>query len=268
MTIRLDRVQRAAVATTQLLAGAGVRVLWAPSEFPRRTADGATITIRPVRGPLLGPPDVLSSEEATLLRWEIGTPVEDELVGLHLSGATWGVTATDDAEGTRDALLALFTGETFPGVEITADGTDSIIFDTDDVPGLLWRPRAFGDDVTVAAVEAVTCEVATASAELTLELQAFAAGRGMSALALLSEVASGWALDASIAIRTQWGVSLRSIGELIDITSIAGATWESRASMRIAVSTRSYTALPIGRIESVESTNTIDSASIVALAEG
>lgn len=267
--IRFDRIQRAVVGMVSYLADAEPLVLWAPSHFPRRSDGVSVVTARAVRGPLVRPASVMSSNEPTILTWVIAAPAEGDRVGVSITGAQWtvDVPAMGTAETVRDALLELFTPEILPGVTVSDSGTDTIVFDADDVPGLLWRPQGIGPGVTVTATEVVPCEIATATAEVVVELQAYASGRGLSALSILADVAGGVHLEGAIERRNTTGVSLINVSELIDLTSIAGADWESRASMRMTLGVRSYKARTIDIIDTVELTADVDNVSVTVLVE-
>lgn len=257
------------IGTVNALADAAPLVLWAPTNFPRRTAGGSVVTASVVRGPLFHATSIMQSDEPTVLTWTVDEPTANQRVGLTIAGARWTVDvgAVDTATTARDALLDLFTAEILPGVTIAASGADAITFDANDVPGLLWRPQSIGALATVTVDESIVCEVSTATAEVVVELQAYAAGRGMSALSILADVAGGLNMDVAAALRLQNGVSLTSKSELVDLTAIAGADWESRASFRTTWGIRSYKARAIDAIESVELTSSLGDDSVVILVE-
>jgi hypothetical protein len=194
-----------------------------------------------------------------VLIWRTSGAATAARVGLALTGARWyeDVLGGDTDTTVRDRLLAQLTAPTgepaiLPGVAITADGTDGIKLDATGTAGLLWGARAVGPAaVTVSPTSTIHSEVMTGTARCTVEFQAFSrGGQGVEAQELLGALGGSLRSDSMIAIRDAYGVTFGGpLSEPIDLTALAGADWESRASARLTVHVRSYHVIPIAPIE-------------------
>ncbi len=261
MSVRLDRVEAAVVACVLALAPSGTVAVWSRSLYPHRNSDPSVVTAKVVRGPSVRPAELIEVDEPTVLRWSLAAVAAGARVGIAMTGARWYVDAVStDVTAVRDALLALFTdgdgAEFLPGVTVAAIDDDTIEFDADGVPGLLFSPVAIG----VAAIEVITAvpsEVAMATSTLVVELQAYAQGGGSDASGILASINGGMSMSAAVDIRHDLGIVYHGAEEPVDLSAIAGADWESRASTRWQLSTRSYIARAIPTIETVETTLTI-----------
>ena len=263
MTTRLDRVQRACIAAMLAATPAAV-AMWAPSSYPTRALGDEIVTAQIVRGPLISGTSRYFSAEPTNLIWRVSSAATAARVGLALTGGRW---ATDVVGGDTDTtirdrlIVALTAGATepahLPGVTIATDSTDGIRFTADGgAVGLLWGAAKIGPSaVTLAADVEADCEVTTARAACMIEFMSYAVGRGVEAMTLLGALAGALNSADMIAIKESYGVSFNGpMTEPVDLTSIAGADWESRASARLAVNVRSYRAIPIDDIDTATTT--------------
>lgn len=243
MTVRIDRVRAMVMATARALVPT-ITPIWARSLYPNRNGDGPVLTAALVRGPLIAPKThrVIDDPRELVLRFD-GT-IPGERVGFAATGARWYATAGIDDEATRDALLDVFTtdrGADFltAGVEVAAVGTDGIAFDAD-APGLLWGAAAIGTGVELEVEAFDEIEVAQGVATMVIELQAYAPDGGPDAAMILAEIIGGMGLDVAIAIRTDLGVGYLGAEEVVDLTTLAGALWQSRAAVRLRLSILSH----------------------------
>lgn len=260
--INLDRMRAAVRGSIALLAPSGVLPVWGMQQWPARVgSEQAIVTARLVRGPTLRPPEVVQVDEPTEIRWQLLDDTAGVRVGLAVCGARFWIDTAVAAsiEESRDAFLERLTGmaqtrDALPGVSIDADGTDAIVFDASDVPGLLFHPVMIGPSAVVDmdVTETVTAESQRSGASMVVELQAFVAGGGPEAAALLADINGGMALDAALALRHDLGVVFNSADEPVDLTTLAGAGWQSRASTRWTLSMVSYKSRAIDTIETVE----------------
>jgi len=170
------------------------------------------------------------------------------VVGIDVTGARWTVAGQggDTLTDVRDRLLAALVPATeLPGVSTSAFGSDSIDFSASGVVGRLWRPVAIGASAVTVTTDA-NARVTTGTVRGELEIQAYADGRGLEAQELLGDVVSGLASPDVVEARQRWGISFPGrAGDIIDLTTLAGADWQSRASVRVPVAARAYRAVSL-----------------------
>lgn len=245
MTFRMDRIEAAVVGSIRSAVPLAV-VAWARSLYPNRNVV-PVVTAAVARGPSFRTAEIETVDSPTALRWALASVAEGRRVGVSITGARWYVDtpATPTITGVRDALLAIFetdeAAEYLPGVTIAADGADGITFDADSVPGLLHRPVALGVS-TLTTTETVEAETSDSVGVVVVELQAFSPGGGSDALSLLAQINGAQAMTGPLDTRQDLGISLLGIAEPVDLTSIAGAQWQSRASCRWTLSGRFHAA--------------------------
>lgn len=254
-----DRIRVAACAL--ITSATEARAVWARKAgvFPKRFGDeGAVITCRIARGPTLRQSERLSVETPTSVLWTIADPVAETRVGIRAADvqvhADLGL--APDAEAARDALYDTLVFDTLgpallPDVAITQVGTDSIRLSG--ALGSLYCAEAFGSGASLAIETYETAQAVTGRAEAILEFAAFGASDGAEANDLLGELALALrSLDVDV-IETQTGVDFarHPAGDIVDLTSTVGATWESRAVVRVAVHLRLYRAVPIEAAQAV-----------------
>lgn len=261
-----DRVQGGLQAALSAVYSGLATVLWAPSEFPRAAADDL-IVARLLSGPSpadgaqggIGTYDLPQSATVT-----IAAPAAGERAVLEISGARWwhDVTAGQDAEAVRDALLAELAdadGPAFDGTA-TASSTDAIALAASSTAGLVGL-RVAGP-ATLATAGEITCAVQHQHAVSRIELQAFSVNRypRSGAAALLSRFVERCRLPSVTELLERWGVALWGPpSALLDLTPIS-AGWESRAATQIQVATLSITAEAVDWIDAA--TLTLDAAEV------
>lgn len=258
MTVRTDRVEAAVIGCIRVLGPAGIDAVWSRSLYPHRSSDNPVCTAKIVRGPWNRTPDVTEIDAPTVVRLTMPPVVRvGARVGIAMTGAKWSIdTTSTDVTEARDALIDLFSteqgAEYLPGVTLTAVSTDMIDFDADGVPGLLFSPVSIGVGAIVEVLDAIPCEVSTAIARCVVEVQAYANGGGSDALAILGAINGAMEMSRAVELRHALGVTYHGCEEPVDLTGIAGADWESRASTRWQMTVRSYVAHPVDIIEIVE----------------
>lgn len=256
----IDRLRYAVRALVLAAHPTGVQCVWDPSTYPRSpTTGGSIVAARIARGPSLDQSHLFDADAPTSLLWTIADPVASSRVGLRVAGVprTADLDASPTAADARDALLDVLTDAVLgpallPGVTAAAVGAASIRLTG--APGTLYAPLAIGSGVLLAVESSTYAQHATGRASATIELAAFAQGRAPSAIALLAQVESalrGYDVDA---IESVTGVTFarHAAGEIVDLTAMAGADWESRAVVRIALHLRSMRAVPISDIGGVD----------------
>lgn len=248
--IHLDRVRRAVVQT--VVQATGAVCLWAPSQYPRRSLGAAVVTARVTRGPRVLATDVFTvTDDPTVVDWSVSAATDDARVGLGITGARFLIDTPPGStpEDVRDLLLAEIQDHTWPAaVSITPQGTDTIRLSATG-PGHLWHPTAIGSGVAVDVVTSAPAQIETSPAELEIEIQSYATGRGLDAHAVIADMVGGLSSQDLTDLRADLGVSLVGpIGDVVDLTALDGSEWESRAATRIRARVRSYRAVPNTRI--------------------
>lgn len=256
MTVRTDRIEAAVIGCIRVLGPAGIDAVWSRSLYPHRSSDNPCAVAKVVRGPWQKPADMHESDEPTRVVWTLGAVRSGARVGVSFTGADWTIdTISTDITEARDALIAVFNTdagiEYLPGVTVTAVGADSIEFDADGVPGLLFTPARIGSAASIEVTAAIPCEVSTAIARVVVELQTYANGGGSDALSILAGINGAMGMSRAAELRHRLGVTYHGCEEPVDLTAVSGADWESRASTRWQMTVRDYTAHPIDTIETV-----------------
>ncbi|MEC9048872.1 MAG: hypothetical protein VYA51_12750 [Planctomycetota bacterium] len=255
-------LDRLAYATRSMILAAvpsGARVLEAPTTLPRRNAgDSSVITFKAVRGPSLSRSERLDLDLPTSLLWTIANPEALDRVGVHLSGVRrWtDLDASPTAEAARDALQlvledAVIGPALLPGVAFAAVGTDSIRMTG--AVGSMYGHEALGAGVTLTAETMQPCTAVTGKARAVLEVSAYAHGTAPVAKQLLADVEVALRGDDVDLIESETGCIFERhpVGNIVDLDGLAGAEWESRAVVRLAVYLRAMRATAIETIESV-----------------
>ena len=252
----IDRLRYAA-RSLALLAHPSAAVVWAPSTYPRSPSTGGdVITIRAARGPSRAQSLLLDRDTPTSLLLTVPTIAADDRIGLRVADVrrTVDVASGTAATVARDALLAeLVLADVgpalLPGVTAAAVGTDQIRLTG--AAGTMHEPQALG--LTLAVESAAYAQLSTARASALLEVTAYSATRAPDAHGVLMNLEAalrGYDVDA-IEDETGCIFARHPAGEIVDLTALAGPTWESRAVVRIAVSLRTTRAVEIYQIDAV-----------------
>ena len=255
----IDRLRYAARALVLAAHPTGVQCVWDPSTFPRSpTTGGSIVTVKIARGPSRSQSQRIDRDTPTSLLWTIAALTANSRVGLRVSSVQrhTDLGAAPTAETARDALLAVLNAAVIgpallPGVTSAAVGTDSIRLTGG--AGTLYDASALGPGVTLTTEASAYAQLSTGHANALLEVQAYAEGRAPAAVALLMELEAalrGADVDEIEEI-TGCTFARHPAGEIVDLTDMAGAEWESRAVVRLAVHLRTMRAVAIETIEGV-----------------
>lgn len=262
--VPLDRVKRTATQAAALALPGAVSI-WGPAKRGWRPSNGQNLVVATLaRAPSAKAPERLQEDTPTSLLWTMAAPVAETRVGLCAGGVTFGadVPSGGTAEDTRDALLAVLEedigeGRTLadallPDVTVASVGTDSIRLTTSQL-GRLYYPNAFGPSASITIEASTPSEVRTGRAVGVLEFEAFAAGPGIVASAMLGELELALGGYDVKTVSAQTGVTLgrNALGDIVPLDTLAGPTWESRATMRCLVALRTYRAVQVDYIENV-----------------
>lgn len=258
MSVRLDRLQR---ALYEALGGVADVVGWAYGEQPRGT--GSLLVLRLLAGPTPGNVrhargTPIKPADSIVVR--VSDVVEGERVGIILNGFGYRYDVPNGATlgSIRDALLAsVVAGETDYGfVTATAVSTDGILLTADFLGGLrsLSLRGSLVSESPVFSGDMVL--VTEGTAVMTIGFQAFARDCQPSsgAAAMLGAVLDRFQSVTVADALDEYGLGIWRKGEVVDLTAIAGAHWESRAALEISFAAKSVFVTPVDSIETVDLT--------------
>jgi hypothetical protein len=266
--VRLDRLERGLGAVVSALLGATATVLWAPSEFPRESAAGLLVALRPIAGPSPiqgGAPSVSAWTLPLGATLTVGAVSPGDVLALEISDwrVEYTVLLADTIETTRDAFLALIEAA-LVSVEAAAAGTDEITIEAPEV-GDLYNLSVSGPLTLVIDTEQ-TARVQIDEVASVIEVQIYSTDRFMraGAASAMSRLLGQLELNAARDILDAYGLSVNA-GDAIALDDLAGPHWQSRRVSTWTVTQISLAAEAAGVITSaVLEFEARDGASVIA----
>ncbi len=253
MPVRLDRLERGLGELVSTLLGPTATVLWAPSEFPRESAHGLLVALRPIAGPSPiqgGAPSVAAwtLPLTATLTVEAVTPGDELVVDVSDVRVTYTVQIADDEETSRNALLALLQAA-LVSATFAAAGTDEITVAALEV-GDLYNVSV-GGPLTLDIDTEQTARVQIDEVASVIECQIYSTNRFMRAGAAfaMSRLLGQLGLNASRDILDAYGLSVNA-GDAIALDDLAGPHWQSRRVSTWTVTQMSLAAEAAGEITS------------------
>lgn len=170
------------------------------------------------------------------------------------------VTAAGDLTAVRDAFIASVNLEHERELVATANDPNEMLL-TANFLGGLWALDKISGDITVGddvySDDAVT--ITTGNKDSTLTLNAYSKARTLKdgARDILDDVVAELADHAVVQTLRRYGMSLGARGPMIPLDAIAGANWETRAAIDVAIRTTSYVIKPVDLVETVNMTLSI-----------
>lgn len=254
--VRLDRLE-VGLGTLVATLLPDATVVWAPSEFPRESANGLLVALRPIAGPSPrngGAPSVQAWTLPLTLTLTITDATEGAVVFLRMSGRRFEYTvqAAETVETVRDAVLALIVD---PAVSLvsasaTAVSTDQIAIAADEL-GDLYNVDVSGPaTIDVDTEQVATCQIDEVAHAV--EVQIFAADRKQrsGAAHAMSRLLSAINLPSARDILNAYGLSVNA-GPVVAADDRIGPVWQSRRITTMQVWQISLAAEPAGLITSV-----------------
>lgn len=251
--IRLDRMQR---GLYEALDGVAGTVSWAMGEAPR--GEGTLLSLRLTGGPTPGlrkhGREVLL-DAATLVDVQVTSAVAGDRAVVELNDFPYivDVGGGDTVTDVRDAFVALVTELDGDTIAATAASTDRVQLTPNSAGAIrsvtLSGPLGLAAPVTHGDAVAVTEGTSTA----VIELQAFSLDRTPrgGAVSILAEAMARLQRPDVLELLQRWGVAIYDLGDVTDLSAIAGSHWESRALAGITIAMRSTAVAPVGFIENV-----------------
>lgn len=259
--VRYDRMREAFVSVLTDAMGPDVTIKWARDSVQRGLTKSDMVAITPAGGAgsnadRAGNFIILSPD--TIL-FTVDTATAGERYSLYLNNHPYRYDALgpDTPTEIRDALLALVVADTRSPYTPTATGADGLLV-TADASGDLWQ----ADALPAAAWTTVQGTTNPALVTQRQMLQTLTIGCFSKATApedgahvLEARVRAALRADEYLATWQDQGVALGVRGPPIDLSAIAGSTWETRMSFDLTVGLESVTSRPTDSIDTV--TNTV-----------
>ena len=240
-------------------------IVWAPSEYPR--GSGLFIALRMLSGPDLrdGRMESLGGaiQAPVTIRVTCDAGTEGERGRIACNGGWWTVETETEGDHTelRDAWVEMLATA---GHAIQADLTP-VSTNQFDIDGTrLWSLYGFAasGNVSYTITDSQITRAKTADTILRCEIQVFSASRYPrgGAMDVATSIMSALELQASYDILDSHGISVLNMLPIVDLTTLSGAGWESRAALTLDVGMRTYTAEIIDTIDSYTGSLTLRGA--------
>lgn len=255
MTVYFQRLEQGLFET---LSGSAAVVAWDKGEQPRADDELLSMSIRGGRSREVGRhafKPVVSTE------LEVGAVTAGELamVVLNQFAVRHSVQAGETPEDVRDVLLAGLSAVDPTLVTPTPSGTSRVLLTAETLGGL-WSLATFGpvsedEDEQIRSNDAV--QLVKTREDFTLQLEAFSSSDGRGAHGILAEARKRLRSEAGSQTLHNWGVTMWQVGDVVDISAVAGARWESRAQLNIDCRMRAVSVEAVDPIESAGVTLTV-----------
>lgn len=262
LPLRLDRIQKALFETLGD-ACAPTQVAWGYSELAWETVpDEGLISLTMVGGPS---PFILSGKRGKLLNAVDSILITVDAVGLgryvarlnDFSYHTDGVVG-DTLTTIRDRLVDLINADDLETATASPSGGDSLTLAADDLGGL--RSLTISGPLTAGApvLDGRSVLITEGAQNMLVNVQAYSKGREPrdGAWALTQRALAAVQSEDYISIMRHFGVGVWTKGVVSDLSAIAGAHWETRASFDLSLAARAVWVRPVDRIESINTTLT------------
>lgn len=256
--IRFDRLQRGLyLALTGVALGTSpAAVLWSKTQAPRASVPGDLLALSMLAGP--------SND-----RWPASGVILDAAgaIELTVTGATPGVLSIvrlngfdyrfesaggDNPTTIRNELVKQIRDGEAGAVTVDNVGAAGMRLGATRAGGLRSL-RILGELEAGDPEPGETVEVKECSTTTLVSLQAFTRGLEprVSAAALLSRAIDQLRGADAIELLDRYGLAMRDVGGIVDLSAIAGGNWESRASVDLTVAAMSSSVRSLGTVESM-----------------
>jgi hypothetical protein len=257
--LRLDRIQRALFENLSD-AVAPVRVAWGYNEQTFESVpDEGLVDLRMIGGPS---PFIRSGKRGTLLNAadSITITVDAVEVGkryiVRLNGFDYrtDAVALDTVTTIRDRLRDAINADELETATALDAGADGLTLAADSLGGLrsLQLVGALTSDPPV--LNGASVLVVEGTQTMLVNVQAFSKGREprSGAWAIVQQLLAALQSEDYVEAMRRLGVGVWTKGIATDLSAIAGAHWETRASFDLTVAARAVWVRPISRIETID----------------
>lgn len=248
-------------AIAEAVSGSPV-VVWSPSEYPRDDVNDF-IALRIVSGPDIrdGRYESLGGVRAlpTTVRVTC-TNTSNALGRVAATGAVWSLEVGDpeDVDAYRDRwLLELATVGKSLDATITPVSTNAF----DIVATNLWSLYGFSASgaLSSSVTSSTNATIRTADASVQVEVQCFSHTRYAfgGAMETATRIMSSLDLPSVYDILNSRGLVVLNRAPIIDLTTLSGPGWESRAAITLDIGMRAFIAESVDTIENVSAASVV-----------
>jgi hypothetical protein len=251
--IRLDRFQQGLVAF--ITDATGLQNGWAYGEgVYSDTFAGSYVNLTVDSGPTLAIPHArgTSIQPVTSIVFTVTAAVVGSLVAIYVNEIPYRVQvgALDTVDTLRTALVAAITADA-SGQYTATGGVGAGEWTLAPVSfGAIWSVRTVGSMSAVVTSSDELALVTQGSAEVTVSIEVFSKGRTprTGAWALASKIAVAFQLPDYALVFRDWGFGVGAVGDLLDLSAIAGGKWESRVAFSVDFNLLFSVSRPSGRV--------------------
>lgn len=256
---RLMRGLRQAVINA-LPASPTPTVVWSPSEYPRGS-DTPFVALRMISGPDARDARLDSLGGTSLLPTTIRvtvTAVEGNLGYIGCAGSYWVLDVAGTAAGMDLETVEEYRDRWIAELATTGHSLDATITPVStnafDIVGTnLWSLYGFGarGECSHSVTGSTLAKVKTVDAIMRCEVQCFSSTRYPrgGAMETATRIMSAIELSPSYDVLDSHGLSVVGSLPIIDLTTLSGPGWESRAALTLDISSRTFIAEAIDIIE-------------------
>lgn len=261
LPIRLDRLQKVLfdVLTDAL---APIQVAWAYSEESWETVpDEGLVSLTMIGGPQ---PFIRSGKRGTILNAvsTITITVDSVEVGkrylIRLNGFDYFTDAVggDTLTTIRDRLRDAINGDPLETATASDSGADAVTLTADSLGGMRSLSLSGALSAGAPVLDGDSVLVTEGAQNMLINVQAFSKQREprLGAWAIIQRCLAVVQSEDYVETLRRFGVGVWTKGVVTDLSAIAGAHWESRASFDLSVAAKAVWVRPVDRIESVETT--------------
>lgn len=260
MSVRIDRLQEGLFTVLSDFYGSEVSVFWAHNEPSREQLKSNLLSLEVLSGPTKvyqTRPRGQAFIPPTNIVLTIVNAIEDELYQIYINNIKYSYTAVfgDTVDTIRDALVSIVEADEYKPCTISATlnaGEFEII------------PNSFAEIYQCSINQNITLTTLVLSSSAALftrgvrqfvvSLQAFSKNKNprngsqylMDRFMDLSEMKT-----YSDLLWGNYGISLINVSSPVDLTAIAGASWESRSSIDLTINLDSGVTEPTESLEGV-----------------
>ncbi len=254
--MRVDRLQQGLFLA---LSGLGATVLWTHSQVPRSEVDDDLLALSVTAGPTAWNRGHAHGGQVQAqvqsLRITVTAATAGARTVARLNGFDYrvDVSAVDTVTTVRDELLSQIQDGEDGDVTAAAHSTNAIDL-TADWAGAIWKLGITAELAASDLVEAdAYVEVSSRTETSSISLQAYSQGREPrdGATALLTKARKALRRRDVQATLERYGLGLWRVGTPIDLSAIAGASWETRSAVDLTVAAQSVLVEPVDVIEHV-----------------
>lgn len=253
--VNLGRFQTGLV---QVLADAtGLQVAWSYGGGVYSSTFGRQFVSLTMRGPV---PQATTAARGFRINpcasvaFTVTAATEGQLIGVYVNDIPirHEVTDTDTITSVRNTLVAAVAEVAPSEFTATAGGGAGEWTLTPAYFGGVWAASKFGSMDSDVTLEDELALVTAGTQRYSIQVEAFSKGTDPStgAWAMVNQLMAALQLPDNAVTLKDYGVGIGQIGQGVDLSAIAGGSWETRVAFDVDVNLRSVVVSPVGQITS------------------